>query len=191
MQVSNRLMIFYTRQSPKVFETLKNNGIYTVDESYIVWKYTTISEHYASLYRHLTLLAGDYIDIPDGLLYPIWLSPEGTELLPDADETVFLKLDIPEGKYILANNEVWDFMINHLYFPKDKEDELAHEAEIARYGISSPSSLISGDIGNFYPLLKQKVIKSWDRVFSMMPPDPSNIVGLCWELRSEWLLEAK
>ena len=184
-------MIFYTRQAPEVAKTLKETGIYTVNEEYILRKYTTISEHYASLYRHLTLLAKDYIDIADGLLYPIWLSPEGSELLPDAEETVFLKLDIPDGKYILANNEVWDFMINHLYFPKDKEDELAHEAEIERYGISSPSSLIGGSAGNFYPILKQKVIKSWSRVFSMMPDDPNNIVGLCWELHSEWLIECK
>lgn len=184
-------MIFYTRQSPKVPEILKRDEIYTVSEEYIRNKYTSITDHYARLYRQLTLIARDYIDIPEGLLYPVWLSPEGTELLPDADETVFMKLDIPEGKYILANNEVWDFMINHLYFPSDKEDEAAHEEELKYYGISSPSSLIGGDSANFYPLLRQKVIKSWRRIYTLMPDDPANIVGLCWELHSEWLIDAK
>ena len=126
-----------------------------------------------------------------GSSVPFSLYIPSTYVAEFADETIFLKLNIPNGKYILANNEVWDFMINHLYFPKDKEDELAHEAEIERYGISSPSSLVGGSAGIFYPILKQKVIKSWSRVFSMMPDDSNNIVGLCWELHSEWLIECK
>ena len=184
-------MIFYTRQSPAVLEKLKQDGIYTVDEEYVRLKYTTITDHYATLYRHLTLLARERIDIPADIKYPIWLSPEGTDLLLDVDDSIFLKLDIPDGHYILANHEAWDFMINHLYFPLNKADELAHDAELERAGIALPSALIDGDIGNFYPLLKQKVIKSWSRIFTHMPDDPNFIVGLCWELRSEWLLEDK
>lgn len=183
-------MIFHTRQSPKVLESLLRDGNYIVDEEYIRLKYTSITEHYAPLYRHLTTLAKDQVDIPEGALYPVWLSPEGTELLPDADDTVFLKLDIPEGHYILANNEAWDFIINHLYFPTDKDDELRHEAELDRYGIALPSSLIDGNAGNFYPLLRQKVINSWSRIFTKMPENPENIVALCWEIKREWLIES-
>lgn len=181
-------MIFCTRQSPHVLETLKQSGTYTVKEDYVRQKYTTITDHYAPLYRMLTSLAKNYIDIPDGLLYPVWLSPEGTDAIPSSDNDVFLRLDIPEGSYIIANDEVWDHMINHIYYPTDKADELAHEAELARFGIASPSSLVSGSAGNFYPLLRQKVIKSWERVYTSKPQDPSRIVGLCWELRSEWLI---
>lgn len=181
-------MIFYTRQSPKVLESLLRDGTYLVDEEYIRLKYTTIYDHYSSLYRHLTSLAKKHIDIPEYALYPIWLSPESTALLPDAEDTVFIKLDIPEGKYILANDEAWDFMINHLYFPSDKDDETKHEAELKRYGISLPSSLVSGDSGNFHPLLRQKVINSWSRIFTQMPDNSANIVALCWELKSEWLI---
>ena len=79
-------------------------------------------------------------------------------------------------------------MINHLYFPDSKDDEMEHEAELARYGISSPSSLISGNAGNFYPLLKQKVLRSWEKIYTLQPADPAQTVGLCWELRPEWLI---
>ena len=79
-------------------------------------------------------------------------------------------------------------MINHIYYPADEADELAHEAELTRYGISNPASLINGSAGNFYPLLKQKVLKSWERIYTAKPQDPSHIVGLCWELRAEWLI---
>ena len=180
-------MIFYTRQAPQVLEGLRNNGRYVVKEEYVREKYTTITGHYAPLYRRLTSYARGRVYIPDDALYPVWLSPEGTDAVPPDEDSVFLKLDIPDGFYILANNEAWDFMINHLYFPLDKEDELAHEAELERYGISSPSSLVSGSAGNFYPVLRQKVLKSWERIYTVMPSDANMIVGLAWELRSEWL----
>lgn len=136
----------------------------------------------------LTSFARGRTFIPDGAMYPVWLSPEGTDTIPDADESVFLKLDIPEGFYILANNEVWDYMINHLYYPESRSDETAHEAELERYGISSPSSLVGGNAGNFYPLLRKKVTKSWEKIFTVMPDDSNQIVGLAWELRREWLI---
>ena len=180
-------MIFYTRQAPQVLEGLRNNGRYVVKEEYVREKYTTITGHYAPLYRRLTSYARGRVYIPDDALYPVWLSPEGTDAVPPDEDSVFLKLDIPDGFYLLANNEAWDFMINHLYFPLDKEDELAHEAELERYGISSPSSLVSGSAGNFYPVLRQKVLKSWERIYTVMPSDANMIVGLAWELRSEWL----
>ena len=181
-------MKFVTRQSPSVLASLDQSGTYTVKEEYVREKYTTITDHYAPLYRMLTSMARSHIDIADGLLYPIWMTPEGACSIPPSDEDVFLRLDIPEGKYILMNDECWDHMINHIYFPLDNADELAHEAELARYGISSPSALISGNIGNFYPILRQKVLKSWERVYTVMPQDPAHITGLCWELRREWLI---
>ena len=79
-------------------------------------------------------------------------------------------------------------MINHLYYPESRSDETAHEAELERYGISSPSSLVGGNTGNFYPLLRKKVTKSWEKIFTVMPDDSNQIVGLAWELRREWLI---
>ncbi len=158
-------MIFVTRQDPQVLENLRTKGVYTVREDFIRQKYTTITDHYASLYRMLTSMARSRISIPEGLLYPVWLSPEGTDAIPESSDDVFLRLDIPEGSYILANDEVWEHMINHIYYPADE-----------------------GSAGNFYPLLKQKVLKSWESIYTVKPQDPSHIVGLCWELREEWLI---
>ena len=87
-------MIFVTRQDPQVLSELNTNGIYTVHEEYVRSKYTTITGHYASLYRMLTSMAKSRISIPDGLLYPVWLSPEGTDAIPESPDDVFLRLNI-------------------------------------------------------------------------------------------------
>jgi hypothetical protein len=181
-------MIAITRQSPQVLETLETYGTYTVREEYVQAKYTTITGHYAPLYRMLTAFARKHIDIPADVLYPVWLCPEEIGSLPPAENTVMLRFDIPEDQYLICNDEVWEHMINHLYYPVDEADELAHEAELTRYGIASPSSLISGNAGNFYPLLKQKVLKSWEKVFTTHPEDPLHVSVLVWHLEREWLL---
>lgn len=182
-------MIFITRQDPAVLDELMNSGTYIVKEEYVRGKYTTITDHYAPLYRMLTTMARRHIVIPDHAQYPIWLCPYGAGALPHAEGTVTLTFDIPDGQYLIANDEVWEHMINHLYYPVDEADELAHEAELARYGIFSSASLISGSAGNFYPLLKQKILKSWERVYTTSPDDPVHINGLAWHLKREWLVE--
>ena len=45
--------------------------------------------------------------------------------------------------------------------------------------------------GNFYPLLRQKIIKSWDRIFTIQPDYPSLMVGTCWKLKKEWIKEVR
>ena len=87
-------MIFYTRQSSQVLEELRTNGRYVVKEEYIREKYTTITDHYAPLYRKLTSYARGKVYIPDDALYPVWLSPEGTDAIPPSEDSVFLKLFI-------------------------------------------------------------------------------------------------
>jgi hypothetical protein len=188
MHIFDRDMIAITRQSPKVLETLDAGGIYTVKEEYVRAKYTTITGHYAPLYRMLTEFARKIIDIPNGTLYPVWLCPESVGSLPPAENTVMMRFNIPEGQYLICNDEVWEHMINHLYYPLDEADEIAHEAELARYGIASPSALISGSAGNFYPLLRQKVLKSWEKVYTAVPEDPLHVSVLVWHLKKEWLL---
>ena len=74
-------------------------------------------------------------------------------------------------------------------FKRAAEDERRHNAELERYGIPSESALIDGDKGNFYPLLRRKIIQSWQRLFTC-PPRPGDMAqGTLWELRQEWVRE--
>ena len=63
--------------------------------------------------------------------------------------------------------------------------------ELKKYGIASEDSLVTTSKGNFYPLLKQKIIKSWDRIFTIQPDDPSLMVGTCWKLKKDWIKEVR
>ena len=57
-------------------------------------------------------------------------------------------------------------------------------------GIGNEAALVSGPKGNFYPLMKQKILKSWDRVF-VPSENMDNNVGTIWEIRPEWIREVE
>ena len=89
---------------------------------------------------------------------------------------------------MITEVERWGYRVNYMYIPLDAEDEKEHEAELKKYGIGNETALIQTSKGNFYPLLKRKIIKSWQRLFE--PPRDSALVvtqGTVWELRREWL----
>ena len=60
-----------------------------------------------------------------------------------------------------------------------------------KYGIASEDDLILTGKGNFYPLLRKKILDSWERVFTMPPTRPQDAVATAWELRREWVKEVR
>ena len=86
-----------TRQRPEVWEELKSSGIYRVKKEYIEEKTDTITDYYLELYRWYTKTAKKYLTIPPGCEYPIWLSLGEEFMLQPVENTVILKLEIPEG----------------------------------------------------------------------------------------------
>ena len=75
-----------------------------------------------------------------------------------------------------------------MYVPLNPADERSHNEELKQMGIGNEALLFTSSKGNFYPMMKQKIIKSWERIF-----DPSenidNCVGTVWEIRPEWIRE--
>ena len=164
MELSGKTLRAYTRQHPQVLKTLEQTGVYRVQKSHIEEKNGAISQYYLELYDWYVRHAERLVPRPEGAEYPIWLFLEEENKLPSLPGSVRLVQDC-------------------CYDP----DRDAHEAELKRNGIGNETVLIQTGKGNFYPLLKRKIIQSWDRVFE----DPATGSGLCqgtvWELKREWL----
>ena len=184
-------MLFWTRQHPAVLDELDRTGCYTVKKEYIEEKNDTIADFYLGLYEWYTRKSRQFINIPENLQYPIWLSVSEDMMLQPTEGAVILTVDIPEDQYIICNFDKWGYRVNSFYVPLDKADEEKHLAELKRYGIGSEDDLINTSLGNFYPLLKQKIIKSWDRIFTIEPDSPELAVGTCWILKKEWVKEVR
>ena len=180
----------WTRQGSQVLEELECTGSYHVREEYVRAKNGEIADYYLELYRWFTRQARRRIHINEAYDLPIWLSLTESQKLPPAPGTVSFTLEIPSDQLCIVDMDKWGYRVNYMYIPTDALDERRHNEELRRYGISSEASLVSGDKGNFYPLLRQKILKSWDRVF--LPSDNmDNNVGTIWEIRPEWIREVE
>lgn len=189
--MSSNTVTLWTRQVPEVWEELQTSGIYRVKEEYIHKKNGSIADYYISLYRWYTHEARKYIEIPDYLEYPIWMCLSEETMLQPTDNTVILKLEIPEEKVVMCNMEAWGYVVNYWYVPLNAVDERRHVEELERYGIKEEDELISTSKGNFYPMLKQKIKDSWGRVFTMPPANNNNAVATVWEIKKEWVKEVR
>lgn len=185
-----RKFCFYTRQVSAMWESLRREGSYRVRREYIEEKNDTIADYYLKLYRWYTRMSRRYLSLPADAEYPIWLSINPDNMLQPVEGTVILRLEIPEEEFLLCNYEGWGYVVNYFYVPLNEEDERQHKEKLRRSGMASDDELFLTDKGNFYPLLKREVEKSWERIFTLLPDDrENNLVATCWELKREWVKE--
>ena len=81
-------MRFWTRQHEAVWDELQKTGQYIVKKEYIEAKNDTISEFYLELYEWYTKAARKYIDTPENLKYPIWLSVSEDMMLQPTEHAI-------------------------------------------------------------------------------------------------------
>lgn len=123
---------------------------------------------------------------PDGVEFPVWVSLSRESMLQPVEGSVVLTLRVPEEALLITDVERWGYRVNQWYIPLDQEDERRHNSELERYGIASESALIDSDKGNFYPLLRRKIVDSWERLFTCPPRCGDMAQAALWELRREW-----
>ncbi len=181
----------WTRQVPNVWEEIQKYGVYHVKKEYIERKNDSIADFYIKLYEWYTKEARKYIEIPKELEYPVWLSTSEENMLQPVEDTVVLELEIPEGKYLICSMDRWGYRVNYWYVPLNAEDEACYKKELKLYGISAEDDLVLTDKGNFYPLLRRKIIKSWQRVFTIPPETVQDEAATVWEIRREWVRDVR
>ena len=187
----NNTIIAWTRQAPEVWDELQNTGTYYVREAYIRSKNGPISDYYLELYRWYTLRCRSYLAIPEGLSYPIWLALTEEARLPPAENTFSLTLEVPSECLFIMDYDKWGYRVNHWYIPVDAEDERRYNEELKRCGIDNEALLIMTDKGNYYPMLRQKIIRSWDRLFAGPSANPDANVGTVRERKADWVREVE
>lgn len=180
----------WTRQVSEILGEIKDYGVYKVKEEYIRKKNDTISDYYLKLYKWFTDEAKKYVDVKGE--YPIWLSVADEFRLRPVEDTVTLKLRVPSKEVLLCNYDAWGYTVNYFYVPLDEADKARHKEELTKNGLVSDDELFLTSKGNFYPLLKREVVKSWERIFTLKPTDLNAcLVAVTWEIKKEWIEEVE
>ena len=77
----------------------------------------------------------------------------------------------------------WSKILNLSYIGNPKEEE-AFEAELKRQGIRDSAEVFAKP---FYPLVKRKIVQSWDRLFDIVGVDEQYLQGAVWCIKKEWM----
>lgn len=180
-------ILAWTRQVNEVLDEINEKGRYIVKEEYVRKKNQGISDYYLELYSWFTKESKKFISLEKDFKFPIWLALTESQKLPKAKGCLTFVLEIPRENVIIVDYDKWGYRVNHLYVPDNEEDEKKHLEELKRNNIPNESSLIMTEKGNFYPLLKQKIIKSWDKIFKSPNENMDKNVGTIWEIKKEWI----
>ena len=181
-----REKMVWTRQHPAVLEELERCGRYVATEEAIRLKNGDMADFYLKLYRWYARQGERFVPRPDGVEFPVWVSLSRESMLQLVEGSVVLTLRVPEEALLITDVERWGYRVNQWYIPLDQEDERRHNSELERYGIASESAIIDSDKGNFYPLLRRKIVDSWERLFTCPPRCGDMAQAALWELRREW-----
>jgi hypothetical protein len=179
----------WTRQDKNILKDLEKNGTYRVQKEYILQKMDTISDYYLKLYDWYVSQAEKIVPRPKGVTYPIWLSTSCNLMLQPATDTVMLEIEVEKQNVVITDFEKWGYVVNYWYVPLNKEDEEKHNNELKKNGIVDESALYMSHKGNFYPLLRNKIIKSWNRIFQTIPSQDSITQATLWEIKKEWIVD--
>ncbi|MCT4605753.1 MAG: DUF3841 domain-containing protein [Marinisporobacter sp.] len=174
----------YAAQRKIVLDTIEEKGVYHVKKEYIIKKYGQVAHTFLTSYNWFIHKAEKIVPKPEGAEYPVWLFTDLKYVEHHAD-TCVLEIKVDRDKALVFDRAKWNRILNLSYIPKDEEDAKAYEELLEKQGIQDETDIY---MKNFYPHLKAKVKKSWDRLFD------DNIVlsqskrAALWEIRKEWIV---
>ncbi len=173
----------WTKQHENILHDLNENGRYIVKEEYIKKKMEEHADLYLGVYSWYTKKAEKIVTKPLDVKYPIWVSLSEESKIENSNGNVLLEIDIDENKLITIDLDKWGYVVNYMYIPKDEEDKLKHENILKSYNVDDTKAYMSP----FYPHIKNKIIKSWDRLFDDNIKLSPVKVGTIWEIKKEWI----
>jgi len=177
----------WTRQDIRSLDEIENKGVYWVKREYIEEQYGDIASHFIPLYQWFVDKASKMVPKPEGVEFPIWCSISEENMLRPIENTVVYVLELDESEVIYFDGMKWDYVLNHLYIPKDEQDLMAYRKDLERKGFKDSFSFVEGKYANLYPEEKKRVIDSWIRVFEIDEWNIFRVQANIWEIRKDMI----
>ncbi len=178
----------WTKQHINILDILERDGRHLAKKEYIEEKMQDISVFYLDVYSWYARAASAIVPKPDDVQYPIWVSLNPQSALANDEDTVMLELELDGNLVIELDYEKWGNVVNYEYIPENAKDEEEHQKLLKRYGTDDYQAYMT----SYYPAIKKKIIKSWDRLFQHEVRSDSSVrMGTIWEIKSEWVKKIK
>lgn len=178
------ILEFWTVQSPIVLDTVEKDEIYYVKKRYVSEKYGDTAWIFRTAYDYLSKEMNKIIPKPTEAEYPVWIYKDPKRVFKSSG-SYLLKLKIPKSLVVCFDHRDWTKVLN-LSLIGSEEEVSEFENEMMIQGIKIPSDVFEKP---FYPLLKNKVIKSWDKLLHKNIIEDMYCQGATWSLKKEWIVK--
>jgi hypothetical protein len=175
----------WTCQSKIVVDTINESGVCHVKKEYIHKKYKEVSNIFLESYNWFVLNAQKIVPRPDGSEYPIWLFTD-LRYVDHSKGYYILKIEVSPENAIVFDREKWNRILNLSYVPKNYDDDKEFKKFLEKQGIYDETDIF---MKNYYPALKAKVKKSWDRLFDNSISLSNSKQASLWEIKKEWITQ--
>ena len=183
---SNKVML-WTRQDVKSLNDLENHGVIRIKREHLEEKFEEIADYIIKLYNWFTEIANKMVPKPSDVEFPIWCSISEENMLRPTIDTVVYVLEVDKSEIIYFDGMKWDYVLNHLYIPKDKKDEEEYMENIKKKGFKDSFAIMDEKTKHFYPEERKRVMDSWMRVFEIDEWNIFRVQANIWEIKPEMI----
>ncbi|MBQ6834772.1 MAG: DUF3841 domain-containing protein [Lachnospiraceae bacterium] len=175
-------VIMWTSQTGQVADVIAQDGVSYVKKEFIDMKYGDVAWVFKTAYDFFIRKMEQRVVKPEEAESPVWLfkDPKWVDV---GSGMVLMKLTIPEEELVYFDTRKWSKILNLGYIGNQKEEE-DFEAELKRQGIRDTMEVFAKP---FYPLVKRKIMQSWERVFDIDGVDEQYLQGAVWCIKKEWI----
>lgn len=177
----------YTRQHENSIYELEQKGRITNKEIYIKLHMRDIAPFFLEKYSTFTQMAQKRLPRPKDVNYPIWCSVSKENCLRPIEKELVYALRVPKKELIYFDGGKWDFVLNNLYLPKNKEDEAAYLRELKKHGINNSFELLLDKNKGIYLIFEKRIKESWERIFDIDDWNPFIVQANLWQIKEEWV----
>ncbi|NLW53265.1 MAG: DUF3841 domain-containing protein, partial [Tissierellia bacterium] len=124
---------------------------------------------------------------PKGVEFPVWCSISEENMLRPIPDTIVYVLEVDRSEIIYFDGSKWDYVLNHLYIPKDKEDAEAYNKKLEEKGFKHGFSFIDKKTRHFYPTERKIVMNSWMRVFEIDEWNIFKVQANIWQIKKDMI----
>lgn len=177
-------VIMWAAQMPIVLETLERDGVSYVKSEYIDKKYGEVAWVFKTAYDFFVRKFCLMVEKPEQAESPVWLYKD-PKWAGANQGIVLMKLEIPKDQLVYFDLRRWSQILNLSYIGDEKEKAL-FEQEMNNQGVNDVFDVFTKP---YYPILKSKIIQSWDKLFDIEGVEESYLQGAVWMLKKEWIRE--
>lgn len=178
-------IIVWSKQHKSVWEELKRTGRYTAKRGYIKKDLEEHADLVLEVYDWYVKKVSKKYPKPEDAEYPVWVSMIHEATMLPSEGTVILELEIDKEDIMPVNISKWGTILNYSYLAKDEKDSIRHKELLKAYRTTDAKAYMT----QFYPEIKNEIIKSWDLLFddSILINKNNEKYGTIWEVRKEWI----